>query len=135
MKNALVSGSIIGLFSFIWIFAAQKMGFYPSAIIQNGKEWINYTALIIPFLGLYFGLKSFKSKSKNRFCFATAVFQGFKILAVGGLLAAIFSIIYLQSQDHPNTIDYMEFMLLAIGIGLLFTLINAFLLMDIKKKY
>lgn len=134
MKNAFISGSIIGITTIIWIISAQKIGFYPESILLDSKEWIIYSSLLIPFLGLYFGIKNFKNTSRNRFCFTEAVFQGFKILAVGGLLAALFSFFYIPTQVYLHTVDYMEIAFVAIIAGLLFTFINALLLMDPQKK-
>ena len=134
MKNALISGLIIGLATILWVFSAQKIGFYPESLIQSSEEWIIYTSLLIPFLGLYFGIKNFKTKRKNKICFTEAVFEGFKILAIGSLLSAIFSFIYLSLTVYLNPIDYMEIAVIALGIGLLFTFLNALLLMEPQKK-
>ncbi len=134
MKNALISGLIIGLTTILWVFYAQKIGFYPESLLQNSEEWIIYTSLLIPFLGLHFGIKNYKTKRKNKICFTEAVFEGFKILAIGSLLSAIFSFMYLSINVYSHPIDYMEIAVIALGIGLLFTFLNALILMDPQKK-
>ncbi|OAQ38466.1 hypothetical protein A5893_13655 [Pedobacter psychrophilus] len=134
MRNALISGLIIGLTTILWVFSAQKIGFYPESLLQNSEEWIIYTSLLIPFLGLHFGIKNYKTKRKNKICFTEAIFEGFKILAIGSLLSAIFSFMYLSISIYNHPIDYMEVAVIALGIGLLFTFLNALILMDPQKK-
>ncbi|MBC7654111.1 MAG: DUF4199 family protein [Oligoflexus sp.] len=134
MKNAFISGLVIGIATIIWVFSAQKIGFYPESILQNSEEWIIYTSLLIPFLGLYFGIKNYKTKRKNKISFTEAVFEGFKILAIGSLLSAIFSFLYLSTAAYIHPIDYMEIAVIALGVGLIFIFLNALLLMNPQKK-
>lgn len=129
MKNALLSGIIIGVVSTLWIVMMQNFGFNPKNLEESKNIWIEYTSILIPFLGLYFGIKGHKNQQNGKLTFFEGIFEGFKILAVGGLLAAASSLIYVRIFARDLTIDYMERIFGAIVIGLLFTLVNSLLLM------
>lgn len=135
MKNALITGVFIGILSALWIAAMQFFGFNPQNVEESNNNWLEYTSILIPFFGLYFGIKRFKKSKNRRLSFIEAIFEGFKIIAIGGLIAAVFSFIYIQVFAKDLTVDYMERVFAAVVIGLLFTLVNALLLMDTAKRY
>ncbi len=134
MRNALISGLIIGTMSAIWIMIMHLSGFNPENIDHGNQGWIEYTSILIPFLGLYFGIKGFRKENGGKLNFFEGVFEGFKIMLIGGFLAAIFSFAYINIFAKELTINYMERIFGAIIIGLLFTLVNALLLMTTPKQ-
>ena len=133
MKNALISGLIIGLASTLWIILMQTFGYNPQNLNDSKNSWIEYTSILIPFLGIYFGIKGYRKQQNGKLTFFEGIFEGFKIMAVGGLLASLASLIYLNIFARELTIDYMERIFGAIVLGLLFTLANSLILMTSPK--
>lgn len=134
MKNAVISGVIIGLVSALWIIAMQTFGFNPQNVEESQNNWIEYTSILIPLIGLYFGIRGLKIAQNGKLTFFEGLFEGFKIIAVGGALAAASSFIYIYFFAKNLTVDYMERIFGAMVIGLLFTLANALLLMNGEKQ-
>lgn len=135
MKNAVISGIIIGLVSALWIAAMQLLGYNPQNLAASNQSWLEYTSILIPFFGLYFGIRGYKKERGGKLTFFEGIFEGFKIIAIGGLLAAASSFIYISIFAQDQTVDYMERIFGAIVIGLLFTLVNALLLMNSPKNF
>jgi hypothetical protein len=129
MKNAILSGVIIGIVSALWIVMMQTFGYNPQNLEDSKNIWLEYTSILIPLLGLYFGIKGLKNQQSGKITFFEGIFEGFKILAVGGLLAAASSFIYVSIFAKDLTVDYMERIFGAVVIGLLFTLVNSLVLM------
>lgn len=134
MKNALISGIIIGFVSAFWIATMQLLGYNPQNLEASNQSWLEYTSILIPFFGLYFGIKGYKKERGGKLTFFEGIFEGFKIIAIGGLIAAVSSFIYISIFAQNLTVDYMERIFGAIVIGLLFTLVNALLLMTSPKN-
>lgn len=134
MKNAVISGIIIGVVSALWIVLMQMFGYNPQNVEESSNSWIEYTSIFIPFIGLYFGIKGFRKERGGKLTFFEGIFEGFKILAIGGLLAAAASFIYISIFAQDLTVDYMERIFGAVVLGLLFTLVNALLLMTTPKQ-
>lgn len=134
MRNAVISGVIIGLVSALWIVLMQKFGYNPQNIEESKNSWIEYTSIFIPFIGLYFGIRGYRNERGGKLNFFEGIFEGFKILAIGGLLAATASFIYISIFAKALTVDYMERIFGAVVLGLLFTLVNALLLMTTPKR-
>ena len=134
MRNALLSGIIIGSVSALWIVMMQTFGYNPQNLEDSKNIWLEYTSILIPFLGLYFGIKGFKTQQSGKLTFFEGIFEGFKILAVGGLLAAASSFIYVSIFAKDLTVDYMERIFGAVVIGLLFTLVNSLVLMTPQRN-
>ena len=134
MKNALISGVIIGLVSVLWIIGMQSFGYNLQNVEDSQNKWIEYTSVLIPFFGLYFGIRGLKKNQNGKLTFFEGLFEGFKIIVVGGVLAAAASFIYIFLFAKNLTVDYMERIFGAMVIGLLFTLANALLLMNGEKE-
>ncbi|MEO5910037.1 MAG: DUF4199 domain-containing protein [Pelobium sp.] len=134
MRNAVISGIIIGVVSGIWIALMQLFGYNPQNVEESNNNWLEYTSILIPFLGLYFGIRGYKKELGGKLSFFEGIFEGFKILAIGGLLAAGSSFIYISIFAQDLTVDYMERVFGAIVIGLLFTIVNSLLLMNTPKQ-
>lgn len=134
MRNAVISGIIIGVVSALWIVLMQASGYNPQNVEESSNSWLEYTSILIPFLGLYFGIRGYKKELGGKLSFFEGIFEGFKILAIGGLLAAATSFLYISIFAKDLTVDYMERIFGAIVIGLLFTLANSLLLMNTPKQ-
>ncbi len=134
MKNAILSGLIIGVVSVLWIFVMHLNGYTPETIGQEKNGWLEYTSILVPFIGLYFGIKGYRTLNGGSLTFFEGVFEGFKIMAIGGLIAGAFSCLYFAFIDQGFNYDYMERVFGAIILGLLFTLGHSLLLMTTPKE-
>jgi hypothetical protein len=134
MRNAILSGIIIGVVSVFWIILMQSFGYNPQNLEDNENSWIEYSSILIPFIGLYFGIRGYKKEKGGSLNFFEGIFEGFKITAVGGLIAASASFIFLTFFEATLTFDYMERIFGAMVIGLLATLANALLLMNTHRN-
>jgi hypothetical protein len=129
MKNAIVSGLIIGLLSGLWMFIMHWLGFSPR---QSYMAPIEYVSVFIPLIVLYFGIKNYRNVDcKGHLGFLPALIQSFKILIVGGIVTVSASIIYIDEFAN-GTISLMDFsgrifgallvgLLFALGVSVLFT--------------
>ena len=129
MKNAVLFGGIIGVLSLLWVFAMPKFGVMPQKDVVSPAEYFSF---IIPAVGLFFGIMSYrKDECKGQMGFLEALFQSFKILIVGGIIAVFGSILYISyiSSSGDNMKDFSERIfgalivgiLLAFAVSLLFT--------------
>ena len=129
MKNAFVTGFVIGIFSGTWLFVMHNFGYSNSG---NHVAPIEYLSVLIPLVGVYIGVKSYKENEKdNSLSFFEALFQSFRILLIGGIFACLGGLIYLNYVDQGN--DFLDFsgrlfaglfigILICIGVSL--TLMN-----------
>ncbi len=128
MKNAIVSGLVIGLLSLLWMFVMHGLGINP----QSGNmSPVEYVSVFIPLIVLYFGIRSYRKNDCNgRMGFFEALMQSFKILILGGIITVAASIIYIDEFAKENNL--MDFsgrifgallvgILFALGVSLLFT--------------
>ena len=134
MKNAIISGVIIGLVSVLWIIGMQSFGYNLQNVEDSKNKWIEYTSVLIPLFGLYFGIRGLKKAQNGKLTFFEGLFEGFKIIAIGGALAAAASFIYIYLFAKNLTVDYMERIFGAMVISLLFTLAISLLLMNGEKE-
>ncbi len=65
--------------------------------------------------------------------FFEGLFEGFKILIIGGVIAAFFAIIYVQLNISVMNTDYMYRITAALLIGILFSLAISLILMNKQK--
>ena len=124
MKQAWPYGVLIGILSGIWIFVIQKFGVYNrDALSSNGFlgiTWMEYTSVLIPFLGLYFGIRNYrKTLPKGDISFFRAFVQGFMILLVGGVLTGLATALLLQYERMPDMEEYMGRFAGALLVGIL----------------
>lgn len=62
MKNALITGGIIGLLSALWLFILRWTGYST----ENGQTApFEYAVVAIPIIGLYLGVLNYKKNEKN----------------------------------------------------------------------
>ena len=134
MNNAIKYGLIIGILSGIWILILHFAGVYSDAPEEGQYNWIEYTSVLIPFVGLFFGIKNFRDNiNGGKMEFFEGLFEGFKIMIVGGVIAAFFAVIYVQISPSVLNTDYMGRIGGAGIVGILFNLIISILLMNKQK--
>ena len=136
MKNAIKYGVIIGVLSGIWIMILHLAGVYENAYPNSdGFSWLEYASIIIPFIGLYMGIKSFRDNyNGGRMEFFEGIFEGFKIMIIGGIIAAFFGTIYISYVAHSMKMDFMGRIGGAGVVGVLFTLAISLLLMNKQRN-
>jgi hypothetical protein len=94
MKNSVIFGILIGVLSLIWLFVMRATGYNLS---DSQASPIEYVSVLIPLIGLYFGVKNFRDgELKGQMGFLEALIQSFKILLVGGILAVFAGIIFIN---------------------------------------
>jgi hypothetical protein len=121
MKNAIVSGLIIGILSGLWIFIMHQMGISPQ---PGAVRPIEFVSVFIPLIVLYFGIKNYrKVDCKGQMGFLEALMQSFKILIIGGVLSVSASIIYIDEfTKEGNLMVFSERIFGALLVGILFAL-------------
>jgi hypothetical protein len=94
MKNSVIFGLIIGVLSLIWLFVMRQTGYN---LTDSKANPIEYVSVIIPLIGLYFGVRQFRDgELKGNMGFLEALIQSFKILLVGGIFAVFAGIIFIN---------------------------------------
>ncbi len=136
MKHAAKYGIIIGVLSGIWILIMHFAGVYAEDAPgeMNNMQWMEWASMLIPAIGLYMGIKSYRDNvSGGTMEFFEGLFEGFKILIIGGVIAAFFAIIYVQLNISVMNTDYMYRITAALLIGILFSLAISLILMNKQK--
>lgn len=133
MKNALKYGLLIGALSAAWILLMHFVGAYHQT--KEGPlniHWMEYLSVIIPFTGLYLGIKNYRNNiNGGRLEFFEGLIEGFKILLVGFVLYAAASTLYVQYADSQLlTMDYYQRIGGAGLVGILFNIVISLLLMN-----
>ena len=136
MKNAIKYGVIIGIISGVWILIMHFSGIYEEEYPKADKlDWLEYASIIIPFIGLYLGIKNFRDNvNGGKMEFFEGIFEGFKIIIVGGIIAAFFAVVYVQYSPNVLNTDYMARIAGAGIIGILFNLVISLMLMNKQRN-
>ena len=121
MKNAIVSGLIIGILSGLWMFIMHATGHHPEEGTLTPME---FGSIFIPLIVLYFGVKSYRNNDCNgHLGFLEALIQCFKILIVGGIITTAAAIIYIDEFEAANSLkDFSGRIFGALLVGILFSL-------------
>jgi hypothetical protein len=128
MKNAIITGAIIGALSGLWILIMHLTGI-TTGPAHNLKP-IEYTSGLIPLFGLYFGVRNYREKYMGgKINFFEALIESFKILIVGGIIAVFCSILYINYVNAGTIADFSGQIFGALLLGLLFSLVVSLLLM------
>lgn len=131
MKNATIFGLIIGVLSGIWIWVMYLMG-YSTIVPTPGKDgtFLTYTSILIPILGLYFGVKRYRDTEKGgKVTFFEAMGESFKILLTGGIVAIVFAILYISYAAKGSISDFAGGIFGALLVGITAALAVSLLLM------
>src|SRR3978361_1152737 len=106
MKNAIITGVIIGVLSGLWMFVMHWMHVSPKSGSLTGVEYIS---VLIPLAGLYFGIRSYRvTDCSGHMGFLEALLQSFKILLIGGIIATAAGILYID-EIEKNGANIMDF--------------------------
>ena len=133
MKNAVISGIIIGVISGIWIYAMHLSG--GSTGSSHELKPIEYTSGLVPLIGLYFGVRGYRENYLNgRMSFFQGLVEGFKILIVGGIITMAFAIWYVSYIAVGTLTDFSGYIFGALLLGVLFSLAVSLLLMTKSKE-
>jgi len=121
MKNAIVTGLIVGVLSGLWMFIMHWLGFSPQA---SAMAKIEYVSVLIPLVGLYFGIRSYRdSDCGGHMGFLEALIQSFKILLVGGIVTTAAAILYIDVIEGGNNLmDFSGRIFGALLVGILFAI-------------
>ncbi len=121
MRNAVISGLIIGVVSGLWMFIMHWLGFSPQS---SAMAPIEYFSVLIPLIVLYFAIKDYRdTECKGNMGFLQALFQCFKILIIGGIVAGAAAIIYIDEfAAESNLRDFSGRIFAALIVGVLFAL-------------
>jgi O-antigen/teichoic acid export membrane protein len=132
MKNAFISGAIIGIVSGLWIYIMHWAG--GSTDTQHQINPIEYTSGLIPLIGLFFGVRSYRENYLGgKITFLEGLIEGFKILLVGGAITMAFAIWYVNYIAAGTLADFSGYIFGALLLGVLFSLAIALLLMTKSK--
>lgn len=132
MKNAFITGVIIGVFSGLWLFIMHIAGY---DLTKDQVSPFEYVSIIIPVAGLYFGLRSYRTELGGNMGFLEALIQCFKILILAGVIAIFAGILYISYIDEGNNVrDFSGRMFGALLIGVLSSLAISLLLTTKSNK-
>jgi hypothetical protein len=107
MKNSVIFGILIGVLSIAWLFIMRSTGYNLS---DSKASPIEYVSIIIPLIGLFFGVKNFRDgELKGQMGFLEALIQSFKILLVGGALAVFGGILFINLNNSGNDASFQSF--------------------------
>jgi F0F1-type ATP synthase membrane subunit c/vacuolar-type H+-ATPase subunit K len=118
MKNAVASGLIIGILSGLWLFIMRWSGY---TMLGDQVSPIEYISILIPILGVFLGLKSYRDHDLNgSMSFLQGLVQSLKILILGGVVAVCAGIIYINYVEAThNTRDFSGRLFGALLIGVI----------------
>lgn len=133
MKNAVSSGLIIGILSGLWLFIMRWSGY---TMFGDRVSPIEYISILIPILGVYLGVKSYRDHDLNgSLSFLQGIVQSFKILFIGGVIAVFVGIIYVNYVEATHNIrDFSGRLFGALLIGVLSSFGATLLLMTHTSK-
>jgi hypothetical protein len=133
MKNAFITGIIIGVLSGLWLFIMHLTGY---DLNKDQVAPIEYVSILIPIAGLYFGIRSYRDTDcGGKMGFLEALIQSFKILVLGGVIAVFAGILYISYISAGNNLrDFSGRMFGALLIGLLSSLAISLILTTKSNK-
>lgn len=138
-RNVLVAGLVIGLLSGVWLLVLYLIGYETFfsdvlTIFTSGKPLkditiLVFTAILIPVIGLYFGLSSCKRyENGEKFTYLNVLLTGLKILIIGGMIAITLTILYMQLTRHGTISDFAKMSIGASLVGVAAALIISIIL-------
>jgi hypothetical protein len=129
MKNAVMSGIIIGVLSGLWLFIMRWSGY---TMFNDQVAPIEYISILIPVLGVFYGLRGYRNDELNgKMSFLQGLVQSFKILLIGGVVAGFAGIVYVNYVEAQHNVrDFSGRLFGALLIGVLSSLAATLLLMN-----
>ena len=133
MKNAFITGIVIGILSGLWLFVMHLTGY---DLNKDQVAPIEYVSILIPVVGLYFGIRSYRDTDcGGKMGFLEALIQSFKILVLAGIIAVFACILYISYISAGNNLrDFSGRMFGALLIGLLSSLAISLILTTKSNK-
>ena len=133
MKNAFITGIVIGILSGLWLFVMHLTGY---DLNKDQVAPIEYVSILIPVVGLYFGIRSSRDTDcGGKMGFLEALIQSFKILVLAGIIAVFACILYISYISAGNNLrDFSGRMFGALLIGLLSSLAISLILTTKSNK-
>jgi len=133
MKNAFITGIVIGILSGLWLFVMHLLGY---DLNKDQVAPYEYFSIIIPVAGLYFGIRSYRNTDcGGKMGFLEALIQCFKILVLAGIIAVFAGILYISYVSAGNNLrDFSGRMFGALLIGLLSSLAISLILTTKSNK-
>ena len=103
MKNAVLSGIVIGIFNGLWLFIMHKTGY---DLNESKVSPFEYISVLIPVIGLLIAIKDYRDNYMGgEMSFLQGVVQSFKILIFGGILAVFAAIVYINWVYEGNNFE------------------------------
>ena len=132
MKNAFITGIIIGVLSGLWLFVMHLWGYDLTSDVAP----FEYISIIIPIAGLFIALRIYRKQDcGGKMGFLEALIQCFKILVLAGVIAIFAAILYISYIDAGNNVrDFSGRMFAALLIGLLTSLAVSLILTTKSNK-
>lgn len=119
MKNAFITGIVIGVLSGLWLFIMHLAGYDLTGEKVSPFE---YVSCIIPIVVLFVGVKIYRDRDLGgNMGFLEALIQCFKILVLGGVIAGFLGILYVSYIDasQNNLADFSGRLFGALLVGVL----------------
>lgn len=131
MKNAVIFGVVIGVLSGIWILLMYMLHYDAF----QATSPVEYSSVLIPFIGLYFGVKRYRNvENAGNITFFEALQESFKILIAGGIVAVVFAILYINYVAKGSISDFSGKIFAALLVGIIAALAVSLLLMTDSKR-
>lgn len=103
MKNAFITGIVIGVLSGLWLFIMHLAGY---DLTGDKVSPFEYVSCIIPIIVLFVGVKLYRDKDlAGNMGFLEALIQCFKILVLGGVIAGFLGILYISYINTGNNLQ------------------------------
>ncbi|WDF55394.1 DUF4199 domain-containing protein [Mucilaginibacter sp. KACC 22063] len=132
MKNAVLSGLIIGLLSGLWLLIMRWAGY---TMFNDQVAPIEYISILIPVVGVFWGLKSYRDHDLGgKMGFLEGIVQSFKIIILGGVIAGFIGVVYINYVDGSNFRDFSGRLFGALLIGIISCFAATLILMTNSKK-
>ena len=131
MKNAVIFGLVIGVLSGIWIWVMYLLGYTTF----QATSPVEYTSVLIPFIGLYFGVRRYRNvENAGNITFFEALQESFKILIAGGIVAIAIAILYINYVAKGSIGDFSGKIFAALLVGVIAALSVSLLLMTDSRR-
>jgi len=131
MKNLVIFGVVIGVLSGLWIVTMHLLGY--STIMASPTKHSSallFTSVLIPVLGLYFGVKRYRDVEKvGKMTFFEAMGESFKILIIGGMVSIAFAILYIAYVAKGSSSNFSGGLFGALLVGIICALAVSLFLM------
>ncbi len=133
MKNAFITGIVIGVLSGLWLFIMHLAGY---DLTGDQVSPFEYVSCIIPIVVLFVGVKIYRDRDLGgNMGFLEALIQCFKILILGGVIAGFLGVLYISYIEKANNLsDFSGRLFGALLIGILSALAVSLILHTKSNK-